>query len=120
MSPQNVSQRHNEQTVYGKIQWIIKTFFSESHIRYFESCALETVKTAVVKLIQLKALTTEKVQVKKNVFEHYVRVNKDMNEKQLTDLYNKIAQFSHSKIKDSTYVQGEIRKLLINDIVARL
>lgn len=81
---------HNEDLVYNKIQWIIKSLYQESVLTYFESCALDTIRTAAAKFIKMGILGTQKIQVKKNVFEHYLIVSKTTNEK-LKEHYHMIS-----------------------------
>lgn len=65
--PSNCNQSHDEEYLYSKIQWVLKTLFGEGLLRYFESCMIDTIRTAVGKFTQMGALKLETVRVKKDI-----------------------------------------------------
>lgn len=82
---------------------------------------LESIRNAVKWLIQTGTLKTERVQVKRNVFQTNFRLAPEYQQEHvLKALYEKITQFSGSVIQDFAYVSREMRKLTVSDILPRL
>lgn len=98
--PSNRGQTHDEEFLYSKIQWVLKTLFGEGVLRYFESCMIDTIRTSVAKFTHLGVLSIENVRVKRDT-KRYFKVSADYlseNGQKLAQLYGEIVSFSQSPI----------------------
>ena len=121
----SVSTNHiayEEENLYRQIQWLLETFYTQGALKYYESCALESIKNAVRKYSLMGVLQTQRIQVKKTVFRTDVKITQAyMDEAKLKELFDSLAFYlPYSPCNDLKFLQNEIRKLTVSDLVAKL
>ncbi|TNV85444.1 hypothetical protein FGO68_gene11996 [Halteria grandinella] len=121
-TPQHIGIAHDEEHVYSKLQWVLTIFYQQGVIPHSESCMIESIRNAVRKFKALGILSTETVQVKKTVFQHFVRVKKatQVAQQDIQTLYEGIAQYTATPIQNYVQIQTEIKKLTVSELIARL
>lgn len=66
--PTHLSQYHEEESLYQKIQWVIETLYQGGNLKFYESCMLESIRNAIKRFHQMGVLSKETIQIKRTLF----------------------------------------------------
>ncbi|CDW87851.1 male sterility protein [Stylonychia lemnae] len=117
ISLDNRQAQIEENSLYNKIQWLAEALYDQGHVKFYESCMLESMRNAVKRYTQMGVLTQRTIIKKRQETYTYSLSEKYQDEANIEEFYEELVFYlPYPSSVNLPKIQNEIRKIMMSDI----